>query len=314
MAGAGAPGLTTVTARRFWAAHREPAQSATVWLRPKAVTRTRSVATPSSINLWRTASARWRDRAMLSSLVPESSAWPSTMIMRPGLRLSHCACASMAVRARTLSSALRSAKKTRSPTLMRKSRPMPAATTSGTPSCMRSSADPKVGHPKAIGPAKTMARPSDRPHGMWRAPPRLMHQGHTAPALGPKFDDRWRRQGRGGGAGPHLAAKGAPPGGLGTRLGASVQDGLGPPVLRPTGDVVAHGHRALLAVGDGADAAGVDAVPGQEVAHRLGPSGAQGDVVFTRAALVGVALNRDRILGILLQPLRLIRQGLLRLG
>ena len=59
---------------------------------------------------------------------------------------------------------------------------------------------------------------------------------------------------------------------------------------------------------------GIDAMLGQEVAHRLGPLGAQRDIVLARAALVGVALDGDRVLGILLQPARLIGQRLLRLG
>src|SRR5262245_57287080 len=186
------------------------------------------------------------------------------MIVSPALRLSQCACASMAARARALSSTLRSAKKTRSPTLMRKSRPIPAATMSGAPSCMRSWAAPDDGHPKPIVPARTRARPSDRPHGMWRAPPRLMHHGHTAPALGPKFDRGDARKADRKQPAPLGSAQGPGAGGLGARLGAAVEDRLGAPVLRPAGDVVANRHRALLAIGNRADAAGVDAMARQE--------------------------------------------------
>src|SRR5215470_8343903 len=93
---------------------------------------------------------------------------------------------------------------------------------------------------------------------------------------------------------------------LGARLGATIEHCLGAPVLRPARDVVAHRNRPLLAVGDGTDATGVDAVAGQEIPHRLGAPGAEGDVVFARTALVGVPLDGDRILGVLLQPARLI--------
>ena len=52
---------------------------------------------------------------------------------------------------------------------------------------------------------------------------------------------------------------------------------------------------------------------GQEVADGLGALGAERDVVFARSALVGVAFDGDRVLGVLLQPARLIRHRLLGL-
>src|SRR5665811_686683 len=75
-------------------------------------------------------------------------------------------------------------------------------------------------------------------------------------------------------------------------------------VLRPAGDVVAHRHRPLLAVGDGAHAVGLDAARDQIIAHALRPAGAQRDVVFARAALVGMAFDGEGILAVVGEPLR----------
>src|SRR6185503_2184472 len=102
--------------------------------------------------------------------------------------------------------------------------------------------------------------------------------GKTAPALGPNFGWRYR---------------------LGPSFVAAVEHGLGAAILRPAGNVVAHRHRALLAVGNRADALGIDAVLGQEVAHRLGAPRTQSDVVLAGAALVGVALDGDGVLRVL---------------
>ncbi len=97
----------------------------------------------------------------------------------------------------------------------------------------------------------------------------------------------------------------------GAGLATHVEHRLGAAILRPAGDVVADRDRPLLAVGDGADARGANALLGQEVTHVLRALGAEADVVFPRAALVGVALDRDGVLGILLQPARLIGERLL---
>src|SRR5262245_34082417 len=94
---------------------------------------------------------------------------------------------------------------------------------------------------------------------------------------------------------------------------AGVQHGLRAPVLRPAGDVVTDRHRSLLAVGDGTDTRAVDAVLRQEVADRGGTAGTQRNVVFARAALVGMAFDGNRVLRILLKPLGLLLQGSRRL-
>src|SRR5882672_7565668 len=87
--------------------------------------------------------------------------------------------------------------------------------------------------------------------------------------------------------------------GLGAGVGPAVEHGLSASVLRPAGYVVAHCHRPFLAIGDGADAGGIDSVLGQEVAHVLGALGPQRDVVLAGAALVRVALDGDGVLRIL---------------
>jgi hypothetical protein len=93
---------------------------------------------------------------------------------------------------------------------------------------------------------------------------------------------------------------------------AAVQHRLRTPILRPAGNVVANGHRALLAVGDGPDARRVDAVLCQIVSHCRGTTRSERDIVFTRTAFVGVAFDCDRVLRILLQPLRLLDKRLRR--
>src|SRR5262249_24459228 len=82
-------------------------------------------------------------------------------------------------------------------------------------------------------------------------------------------------------------------------------------ILRPARDVVADRDRALLAVGDRPDALTADTVLREEVAHGLSTAGAPRDGVLARAALGGVALERDRELRVLLQPARLLLQRLL---
>src|SRR6266702_5374791 len=91
-------------------------------------------------------------------------------------------------------------------------------------------------------------------------------------------------------------------------LGARVQHGDGTTVLRPAGDVVTDGHRALLAVGDRAHAVRIDAARGEERAYRLGTTGAQRDVVFAGATLVGVTFDGEGVARIGLEPLRLLFQ------
>ena len=69
-------------------------------------------------------------------------------------------------------------------------------------------------------------------------------------------------------------------------------------ILRPAGNIVADRDRALLAVGDRAHALRLDAARGEIVAHGLCAPGAERDVVFARAALVGMALDGEGILAV----------------
>src|SRR5262245_20870477 len=85
-----------------------------------------------------------------------------------------------------------------------------------------------------------------------------------------------------------------------------VQHGLRPPVLRPAGDIIANSDRPLLAVGDGPHPGWIDPLARQEASDRRGPAGAERDIVFARAALVGMALDRDGVLRVLVEPARLI--------
>src|SRR5476651_1098414 len=77
-------------------------------------------------------------------------------------------------------------------------------------------------------------------------------------------------------------------------------------VLRPARDVIANGDRPLFAVGYGAHASTLDAASGEIVTHGLGAACAKRDVVFTRAALVGVAFDGEIVAGVLIEPLRLL--------
>src|SRR6185503_20526257 len=114
------------------------------------------------------------------------------------------------------------------------------------------------------------------------------------------------------------AARKAPPekaSGRNPASGARAEHGDRAAVLRPAGDVVTHRHRALLAVGDRAHAARRDAARGEIVADRLGAPRAERDVVFARAALVGVAFDRElAVLRILIEPLRLLVERAARGG
>src|SRR6185436_20498405 len=89
-------------------------------------------------------------------------------------------------------------------------------------------------------------------------------------------------------------------------LRGGAEDGHRAAVLRPARYVVADRDRAFLAVGNGAHAAGLDAAGRQIVADRLGAAGAERDVVFARAALVGMAFDREGVVAVLLQPMRLL--------
>src|SRR5690606_16655457 len=79
-------------------------------------------------------------------------------------------------------------------------------------------------------------------------------------------------------------------------------------VLRPGGFVGAEGFRALLAIADRRDADRVDTECGEIVLGGIGAALAKGEVIFTRTALVAMALDGDALLRIALQPLRLAAQ------
>src|SRR5690606_2301910 len=90
--------------------------------------------------------------------------------------------------------------------------------------------------------------------------------------------------------GPRAAVPVKSYGGSRSRTGV-VQHRHGATILRPARDVVADRDRTLLAVGDGADAIRVDAARNQIVLGVGGATGTQRDVVFPRAALVGMAFD-----------------------
>src|SRR3954462_13790795 len=69
-------------------------------------------------------------------------------------------------------------------------------------------------------------------------------------------------------------------------------------VLRPARNVVTDRDRAFLAVGDRAHTAGLNPARRKIIAHSLGTSSAQGDVVFARAALVGMTFDGEGVVGV----------------
>src|ERR1700756_3233953 len=73
-------------------------------------------------------------------------------------------------------------------------------------------------------------------------------------------------------------------------------------VLGPGRLVMAGIERALLAVADGADAAGVDAEGDQILLGLVGAAGAEREVVLLGAALVAMAFDEQVVLRIFLQP------------
>src|SRR3984893_10064904 len=99
-----------------------------------------------------------------------------------------------------------------------------------------------------------------------------------------------------------------------TRSGAArIQHGDRAAVLRPAGDVVADRNRPFLAVGNRAHARAIDAAGDQIIARDLRAAGAERDVVFARATLVGVAFDGEGIAVVLAEPLRLLVEGGTRL-
>ena len=219
------------------------------------------------------------------------------------MRLSHAACASSAVRARVPSSALPSLKKTRSPTWVWNSARPPRGTSE-----LHALLRPRRRRQMQKRHSRERRnRPTASGRTLKRAPRSPVPcERQDCAGIGAKL---WLA--RAVATIRRLAAEAAEDR-SGARFVAAVEHRLGAAILRPAGDVVAHRHGPLLAVGDRADALGVDAVLGQEVAHRRGALGAERDVVLARAALVGVALDGDGVLRVLLQPARLVGERLLR--
>src|ERR1700704_792793 len=96
---------------------------------------------------------------------------------------------------------------------------------------------------------------------------------------------------------------------LSLELGAGVEDRHRAAVLRPARYVVADRDRPFLAVGNRAHAMGLHAARDQIVVQGRPPPGAKRDIVFARAALVGVAFDDEAVLRVAAQPLRLLVQG-----
>src|SRR5262244_333788 len=99
------------------------------------------------------------------------------------------------------------------------------------------------------------------------------------------------------------------------RCGALLREhGDAAAVLRERDIVMPRILRPLLAVGDRLDAVGIDAERDEIILHGVGATLAERQVVLARAALVAMALDRDRVLPVLLQPRRLLLERVLRIG
>src|SRR5215470_2640174 len=141
----------------------------------------------------------------------------------------------------------------------------------------------------------------------WAEPIRLSHAGAPRPAAiqyrRPGCKNNRRQRGRRLSPSPVSLS------------GARVENRDGATILRPARNVVADRNRPFLAIRDRAHALGLHATRHQILAHRLRAPGTERDVVFARAALVGVSLDDERVLRIGAQPLRLFfkcADGLLR--
>src|ERR1700730_15539171 len=92
--------------------------------------------------------------------------------------------------------------------------------------------------------------------------------------------------------------------------GALLQLGDCPTVARPSGLVGADRIGTLLTVADRLDPRRRDALGDQVLTRGVGAAFAERQVVLARAALVAMALDGDRIVGVFLQPLGLTVQRL----
>src|SRR5580692_9975802 len=88
--------------------------------------------------------------------------------------------------------------------------------------------------------------------------------------------------------------------------GRSVEHRDSATVLRPAGDVVANRDRPLLAIANRPHARSGHALSDEIIMHRLRASRAKSEIVFPRAALVGVPLNGEAVLVVLIEPGRLL--------
>src|SRR5215471_12036450 len=83
------------------------------------------------------------------------------------------------------------------------------------------------------------------------------------------------------------------------RLRTRPEHGHRAAILRPARDVVAHRDRTLLAVRNRPHTVGRNTALGEVITHGLGTASAKRDVIFARAALVGVTFDRElRILAV----------------
>ena len=99
--------------------------------------------------------------------------------------------------------------------------------------------------------------------------------------------------------------------GMGSNL---VDDGDRTAVLRPGGFVMTVNGRALLAVADGLEATGIDTEGDQRVLGRGRTTLAEGEVVLARAALVGMAFDREGQRDVLLGEVSLATEDRLRIA
>lgn len=85
-------------------------------------------------------------------------------------------------------------------------------------------------------------------------------------------------------------------------------------VLRPAGNIVADGDRTFLAVGDRLQALRRDAARSEIVLGSSGTAGAEREVVFARAAFVGMAFDGDLVIRVTAEPLGLTVERLRGIG
>src|SRR5512135_1595875 len=137
------------------------------------------------------------------------------------------------------------------------------------------------------------------PHASRRRPQRLLGMRNSRLTL--RRRETRRLEGRGPSSLPRLTA-------LVPGHGPGIQHRLRATVLRPAGDVVTHRDRPFLAVGDGPHPGSADAMRGQIRLYRGRTARTERDVVLPRAALVGVAFDRHRVLRILIEPNGLLAQ------